>query len=158
MNSITADDLDQSVGFLCHDIARLMAAEYNHMVAPLGLTRTQWRVIVYLHRQDGLSQVALARMLGTGKVAVGTLVSRLERDGWVQRRVDPGDRRTKRVFLTGKSRKMDGDMIRTGKQLTGLSLGGLSHTEQRELIRLLQAVKRNLLEVGQSNPDRDSGD
>jgi DNA-binding MarR family transcriptional regulator len=116
-------------------------------MSPLGLTRAQWRVIVYLHREDGLMQVDLAKLLGTGKVAVGGLVERLEKSGWVERRPDPRDGRSNRVYLTKKGRAIEKEMIRTGRDLTGRVLNNLSAGERRELTRLLLSVKGNLLEI-----------
>ena len=44
-------DWDRGIGFLVADIARLMTTEYNRLVKPIGLTKSQWRLIVHLHRQ-----------------------------------------------------------------------------------------------------------
>jgi DNA-binding MarR family transcriptional regulator len=147
VKSISPDEMNRNFGFLVNDISRLISAEYNRIMSPLGLTRAQWRVIVYLHREDGLMQVDLAKLLGTGKVAVGGLVERLEKSGWVERRPDPRDGRSNRVYLTKKGRAIEKEMIRTGRDLTGRVLNNLSAGERRELTRLLLSVKGNLLEI-----------
>ena len=147
MKSFSPEEMNRNVGFLVTDISRLISAEYNRVMSPLGLTRAQWRVIVHLHREDGLMQVDLARLLGTGKVAVGGLVDRLEKSGWVERRPDPNDGRSNRVYLTRKGRAIEGQMVRTGAELTRRVLTNLSATERRELTRLLLVVKDNLLDI-----------
>ena len=147
MKSFSPEEMNRNVGFLVNDISRLISAEYNRIMSPLGLTRAQWRVVVYLHRSDGLMQVDLAKLLGTGKVAVGGLVARLEKSGWVERRPDPNDGRSNRVYLTRKGRVIEEKMVRTGRELTGRVLSNLSAAERRELTRLLLAVKDNLLEI-----------
>jgi len=153
MKSVLAEEMNRNVGFLVNDIARLISAEYNRMMKPLGLTRAQWRVIVHLHREDGLTQVELARLLGTGKVAVGGLVNRLEKSGWVKRRIDPDDRRANRVFLTEKGHAIEGDMMSTGRILTTRILSGLSEEERRRLTELLLVVKQSLVEIEAENPE-----
>lgn len=147
MKSFSPEEMNRNVGFLVTDISRLISAEYNRVMSPLGLTRAQWRVIVHLHREDGLMQVDLARLLGTGKVAVGGLVDRLEKSGWVERRPDPNDGRSNRVYLTRKGRAIEGQMVRTGAELTRRVLTNLSAAERRELTRLLLTVKDNLLDI-----------
>jgi MarR family transcriptional regulator for hemolysin len=139
--------LDHNIGFLVNDISRLMSTEYNKIMKPLGLTRAQWRVVVHLHRKDGLTQSQLAELLGSGKVSVGGLIDRLEHSGWVERRDDPQDRRSNRVFLTNKGRAIEKEMEKTGRELTSQTLRNLGSDERAQLVDLLIAVKNNLLEI-----------
>ncbi len=144
--------LDHNIGFLVNDISRLISTQYNKIMKPLGLTRAQWRVIVHLHRADGLTQSELADLLDVGKVSVGGLIDRLEHSDWVQRRDDPKDRRTNRVYLTNKGRAIEKEMQATGKELTVQTLRDLGADERTQLVDLLIAVKNNLLEI-ESDPD-----
>ena len=89
------------LGFLVHDVSRLRRRVVDKALKPLGVTRSQWWVLAFLSRSDGMSQVALADELDLGKVALGQLIDRLEKTGFVSRGADEEDRRVKRVFLTG---------------------------------------------------------
>ena len=94
------------LGFLVHDVSRLRRSIVDRTLKPLGVTRSQWWVLAFLSRADGMSQVALADELDLGKVALGGLIDRLEKTGFVSRRHDAEDRRVKRVFLTKKSQTL----------------------------------------------------
>jgi DNA-binding MarR family transcriptional regulator len=146
--------LDHNIGFLVNDISRLISTEYNKIMKPLGLTRAQWRVIVHLHRVDGLTQSDLAELLDVGKVSVGGLIDRLEHSGWVERRDDPQDRRTNLVFLTKKGRAIEKKMESTGRELTRQTLRNLGSDERTQLVDLLIAVKNNLLEIESGDDDK----
>ena len=146
--------LDHNIGFLVNDISRLISTEYNKIMKPLGLTRAQWRVIVHLHREDGLTQSDLAELLDVGKVSVGGLIDRLEHSGWVERRDDPQDRRSNLVFLTKKGRAIEEKMESTGRELTRQTLRNLGSDERTQLVDLLIAVKNNLLEIESSDDDK----
>lgn len=137
-------EIQHNFGFLVSDLTRLITSEFNDMMAPIELTRSQWRVVVYLHRQDGLSQSELAELLGVGKVTIGGLVDRLEHAGWVKRQDDPKDRRTKRVYLTQKGLAVEKEMITRGAELTTRMLRSLSKDERTSLIDMLIAVKDDL--------------
>ncbi len=143
--------LDHNIGFLVNDISRLISTEYNKIMKPLGLTRAQWRVIVHLHRSDGLTQSELAELLDVGKVSVGGLIDRLEHSDWVERRDDPQDRRSNRVYLTRKGRAIEKKMEKTGRELTRQTLRDLGPDERAQLVDLLIAVKNNLLEIESSH-------
>ena len=138
-------DWDRGIGFLVADITRLMTTQYNRLVKPLGLTRSQWRLIVQLHRQDGLTQSELANLLAVGKVSVGGLIDRLEQSGWIERRNDAKDRRTNRIFLTDKAHEVDKEIVSAGVKLAKQTLNGLTDDESLALESLLGAVRSNLL-------------
>ena len=91
------------LGFLVHDVSRLRRRVVDRTLKPFGVTRSQWWVLAFLSRSDGMSQVALADELDLGKVALGQLIDRLEKTGFVSRRPDEEDRRVKRVYLTKRS-------------------------------------------------------
>ena len=57
-----------------------------------------------LLEQDGLTQVALARLQRVEPSSMCRMVDRLERDGLVERRPHPGDRRASCLFLTAAGR------------------------------------------------------
>ena len=77
---------------------------FDRELAPLGITRSQWWVLAFISRKDGLPQTQLANELDVGKVAVGALIDRLESSGFVIRQADPVDRRVKRVYVTKQAR------------------------------------------------------
>lgn len=86
--------------FLLGDVTRLARIRFDADVAAEGLSGASWRAVGLLVREDGQSQAALARGLAVSRVAVGEMIDRLERDGWVTRRADAADRRAWRIFLT----------------------------------------------------------
>src|SRR5260370_36409960 len=95
---------DLRLGYLIHDVSRLRRMMFDRALAPLGITRSQWWVLAFISRKDGLPQTQLAHELDVGKVAVGALIDRLESSGFVIRQADPVDRRIKRVYVTKQAR------------------------------------------------------
>jgi DNA-binding MarR family transcriptional regulator len=87
-------------GFLIHDVSRLRRIVIDRALKPMGITRSQWWVLAFLGRRDGMTQTALAADLDLTKVAVGGLLDRMEAGRFVERRADQRDGRIKRVYLT----------------------------------------------------------
>jgi DNA-binding MarR family transcriptional regulator len=85
--------------FLLHDLARHLRLEADRRARCHGLTRAQWVILFWLHRQPGLSQKELAEILEVEPITVARLIDRLEEHGMVERRSDPGDRRVWRLHL-----------------------------------------------------------
>jgi DNA-binding MarR family transcriptional regulator len=62
-------------------------------------------VLIPLFEQDGLRMGEIARRARLSKQTMTTMVRLCERDGLVERRPDPDDRRATRVYLTAKSKR-----------------------------------------------------
>ena len=146
MDELRQVDFERNLGFLLGDVARLTRTAFDRRVASLELTRSQWWVLTYVFRDQGLTQSELADNLEIGKVAMGNLIDRLEAKGWVERRPDPNDRRINRVYLTEKAAPIMEDMRAPAQDLYDMIVSGLSKSQRETLVDLLLVVRRNLIE------------
>ena len=140
-------DLDRSFGFLVHDVARLFARRFNQRALLfLGLTRAQCKVLGYLARYEGINQAGLADLLEIKPMTLVRQIDRMEEDGWIERRPDPGDRRAHRLVLTEKARPILARILDLSTEVRNEAFAGLSEMEGRHLIGLLGRVHANLSE------------
>ena len=82
-----------TIGYLIADLSRLFGRVFDRRSAHLGLTRVQWRALKRIHQNEGISQAELADLLDMEPIAVGRVIDRLSKAGFVERRPDPNDRR-----------------------------------------------------------------
>jgi DNA-binding MarR family transcriptional regulator len=70
--------------------------------ASFGTTDSQFNALMILwdYRARPMKQHELADLLVVNRASAGGVIDRLQRNGWVQRRVDAVDRRALRVHLT----------------------------------------------------------
>ncbi|MDP6351869.1 MAG: MarR family transcriptional regulator [Alphaproteobacteria bacterium] len=139
-------NIERNVGFLIHDLARLMRKSFDRRLEPLGMTRSQWWVLAFVFRQQGLTQSELADVLDIGKVALGGLLDRLEAKNWIERRADDNDRRIKRIYLAPQATPVIKSMTNPAQDLIADALTGLTPTQQAALTDMLLVVKKNLTE------------
>src|ERR1051325_1047071 len=85
--------------------SRFLRNYIDHRAKERGTTRAPWIVLFRLRDQEGLSQVDLADVLELQPISLVRLLDRLVEHGLLQRRADPKDRRTNRLFLTRAGRK-----------------------------------------------------
>jgi DNA-binding MarR family transcriptional regulator len=90
--------------------SRLLRNYIDHRAKSRGSTRAQWIVLFRLREQEGLSQVDLADVLELQPISLVRLLDRLVEHGLVERRHDPRDRRTNRLFLTASGRQLVDDL------------------------------------------------
>ena len=138
-------------GFLVHDVSRLRRNLFDRAFKPLGITRSQWWVVAFLSRRDGMPQRQLADELDVGKVALGGLVDRLEAAGLVERRADADDRRVKRVFLTPEGKSLVARLRDSSTEGERRLMDGVSADDLEVAVRVLRTMKDRLL--GLLGPD-----
>jgi len=138
-------DWDLRLGYLIHDVSRLRRMMFDRDLAPLGITRSQWWVLAFISRKDGLPQTQLANELDVGKVAVGALIDRLEASGFVIRQADPVDRRVKRVFVTKQAKGFLEKLRKETDKFNVKIVNGIDRKQLEAASDALLAMKRNLL-------------
>lgn len=141
----TRPDWDLRLGYLIHDVSRLRRMMFDRALAPLGITRSQWWVLAFISRKDGLPQTQLANELDVGKVALGALIDRLEASGFVMRKPDPDDRRVKRIFLTKQSGKFLARLRKETDMFNAKILDGVNRKDLEKTSDTLLAMKQNLM-------------
>jgi DNA-binding MarR family transcriptional regulator len=151
-------DLNDSIrfGFLVHDVSRLRRVVIDRALKPLGITRSQWWVLAFLSRRDGMTQTALASDLDLTKVAIGGLLQRMEAAGIVVRRSDDSDARIRRVFLTREGARLVGKIRRQVEDVEKDILGPNTDEELAVTVIALRRMKDTLLrKIGDYGIDAD---
>lgn len=136
------------LGFLVWDVSRLWRVVIDRALKPLGVTRSQYMVIAFLSRRDGMTQTALAAGLELTKVAVGGLLERMEVADLVERRADDADARVRRVYLTRKGTLITKKIRELADPIEAEMLAPVSDGELDGVIETLETMKRKLLEFG----------
>jgi DNA-binding MarR family transcriptional regulator len=145
------ENWDARLGFLMHDVSRLRRSVFDEFMKPLGVTRSQWWVLAYLSRHDGMIQSDLANVLELGKAALGGLIDRLEAGGFIMRRPDELDRRVKRIFLSTSGVQLIKEMVKSSHHMSERMLKDMSTVDRNRLVELLTHVKRNLASIRSQN-------
>ena len=152
-------DLERNFGFLMHDVARLMKADFDRRSRALGLTRSQWWVLNFVYALEGATQTELADQCEVERATMGRLLDKLEEKGWVRREADAQDRRIRRVYLTGAVQDLMVALRAIGAEVRNAAMAGLSPEEQDQFVDLLLKIKANMVARDAAVPPlADAGD
>jgi DNA-binding MarR family transcriptional regulator len=101
---------------------------------------------VLAHLGDGgpLSQVELARRIGTSRARIGVIIDSLQTKEAVERRADPSDRRVWLVGLTDTGRDLWEQTIIVDKRVRKYLRTGTTAAERQLLDALLEQIHRNV--------------
>jgi MarR family transcriptional regulator, transcriptional regulator for hemolysin len=147
---------DEYIGVVISDVARLLRTEFDRRVRRLGITRAQWLVLTRLHRHPGASLSELAERMEVEKATAGRMIDRLVANGWVERRTQPDDRRVKRVYLTKEAERVHKRIWRVAEDTVDTALVDLAGSERKQLMALLQRIKKTLVSSDGGEGARDA--
>jgi len=131
-------------GFLVTDVTRLMRKHFDRRAQRFNLTRAQWRALKRLHHGEGMCQSDLAEFLEMEPIAVGRVIDRLQKAGFVERRPDPNDRRAWRLYLTRGAHAVVDDMEQISNELYRQAQRGIPAADLKTMIAVLGRMKDNL--------------
>lgn len=97
-------DFENSIGLAIKNASKSLERALDvELRGKYGLSGGQWKVILVLSVQNGLSQKDLAERIFVDSTTLVPIIDGMERKGLVERKIDPKDRRNNNVFLTAKS-------------------------------------------------------
>ncbi|HEY2223503.1 MarR family transcriptional regulator [Actinomycetospora sp.] len=121
--------IDGQLCFALHSASRAMTACYRQGLDELGLTYSQYAVMLILWQQDAVSMGSLCEQLHLDSGTLSPLLKRLEKQGRVTRRRRPEDERTLEIACTEQGRELQ-DMARSVQRdverATGMNGGELA--------------------------------
>ena len=124
--------------------AHAAEAEVEARLADAGLSFAKLLALKALSDAgESLPLGQLAERLSCVKSNITQLVDRLEADGFVARRPDPHDRRTRLAVMTAKGRKACQEGSRIQETAERELLTGLDRDEAHQLAALLEKVGRS---------------
>lgn len=129
-----------SAGFLANHMARLFAAGLQQRFKELDLAPAQFMVLLELWEEDGLTQAVLTDRLDVEQATMANTLSRMQRDGLIDRIANPKDKRTRVIKLTPKAREVRQKALTAAATQNAEALKGLNEQEAETLIALMQKV------------------
>ena len=134
----------RSLGFLLMDSARLLRKRFEQETRHLEMTSAQLHILGRLSKNEGINQARLAAMLEMEPITVCRHVDRMEAAGFIERRADPQDRRSRLLAITDKGNALLPDMRAAAQKILEEAQQGLSAAQRTALLDALELFVTNL--------------
>ncbi|MFH1046164.1 MAG: MarR family transcriptional regulator [Candidatus Omnitrophota bacterium] len=105
------------------------------------ITLHQFLVLEFLYNTDACKMRDLADVMNVAMPSMTGVIDRLVRDQYVQRELDPSDRRIIKVALTPKGRKLIGTMLEQRRKTIINIFGRISQSDREDYLRILTKIK-----------------
>lgn len=99
--------LQNQICFRLYTASRLITQAYEPFLRPLGITYTQYLVLMVLWETDDLPVNDIGKRLLLGVNTMSPLIKRMEAMGLLARRESATDKRQQIVFLTPKGKALE---------------------------------------------------
>lgn len=116
---------------------------YGHLLSS-NLSLGQPKVIEYISEHDGCSQKDIAINCLIEPASVSSMLSTMERDGLINRKMNSMNRRSSLISLTKLGLEKAGYVKKTFEEVEKIALKDLSEEEIQQLLNLLMKVNKNL--------------
>jgi DNA-binding MarR family transcriptional regulator len=132
------------LGYLIHEVARLIKRRFEDEAKAHGITLAQWRALGQVATNDCITQREIADSMDADPMTVSGILDRLEKRGLIERYPDPSDSRAKLARLTPAGEELFQTARKVGLAMYENAIAGLSASERQALQTGLEKMRANL--------------
>jgi DNA-binding MarR family transcriptional regulator len=114
---------------------------FKQKLAPFGITPVQQLILMVLGEEEFLSPAEVSERIAMDSATLSGVLERMAEGGLIRREENPGDRRSIRVSLSAKAKKMQEDLAEQRKAINEELTEKLSLEERLLLKRMLKDLK-----------------
>lgn len=136
-----------------YNVSRRMRKFFNVRARVHGFTLGHSTIIGVLSYRPGMNQIELAEELQLAPIALSRILKKMEQDGHIERRVDPTDGRSLRLFLAPAAKPLLRILVTIGQQVQTAATKGFTKSEVDAALDLLRRMSANLNEERKGSAD-----
>lgn len=129
-----------------------LSALDNHM-ASFGLNRHYYPLALIVHHDGKLTQQGLAGILDKDKSLIVKIIDRLTAKGFVQRQINPEDRREHFLAPTEKAKRVMPYLLKIFDHMNTSASKGISKQEMEVFEHVLTKMRENLVDFINYEPE-----
>ena len=126
--------------FLLNKAAQRIRDIYEEVLRPANLTGKHIGILFILEEKGSISQNELGKCAYIDRTTIVGLIDDLEKEGLVERKEHPTDRRSHAIYLTAKGKEALPAFDKKALEIEQKFLDCLSAQEQKNLIQILRKL------------------
>lgn len=115
----------------------------NERLKDFDLGAGQYQFLAILYQNEGISQDEIAFLLKMDKGTAARAIAKLEKEGYVERKVFVVDKRIKKLYLTEKGHAFEPTLTSILQEWKTIIVEGLSEEEQIYALKMLNSMSKN---------------
>ncbi len=131
-------------GFILKEVSRLYTRRFEQRARTLGLTLPQCKVLVYLAKNEGVSQAKLSELTEVEPMSLVRILDHMEEEGLLERRASPLDRRARSLFLRSRAKPIEDSIWSISDTTRGEAFAGISAQDAAKFISVFELIRLNV--------------
>lgn len=133
----------ESVGRLISQLHRYSNVYMNKALLPSNIGAGQYQFLAMLFQHEGLSQDELAHLLKMDKGTTARAIAKLEKEGFVERKVFSVDKRVRKLYLTDKAYLFEAKLNEILSAWKHVLTDNMSDDEREYTLKMLEKMALN---------------
>lgn len=129
--------------YLASQLARGFSRALQMRAARLGFSPGQFPILIELWNEEGLTQKQLLERVDVEQATMANTLARMERDGLIERKPHPKDKRAQLVYLTEKARAMREDAMAAAAEADQALFKGFRRFEKELMLEYIRWAIEN---------------
>ncbi len=134
------EELYRRPGFLIRRAQQIAVSLFLEETGALGITNTQYGILLVLKHRPGIDQISVAKLLGLDRSTTGMVLGKLEKAGLIERCVVEEDRRKRNLALTQAGERMLERLAEPARRAQAHVLSAFTAQERAAFLELLEKL------------------
>lgn len=130
----------ESAGYMTNWAGRLLIRTIAPRLERHGMTVGYLPVLFTLTEHEALTQKQIAGIIGVEQPTMAATLSRMERDGFIERRPDPADRRSALISLSAEAQTRLPVIEEAIRETNAQAFSLLSRAEQKQFFVIMGKI------------------
>jgi DNA-binding MarR family transcriptional regulator len=127
-------------------IYRANMSRLEQQLKSYGIGSGQFLFLLGLYCTEGINQDELSTFLGFDKATTARALTKLEKEGFIYRKRDESDRRSKKLYITNKAQSIKTEIQKLSKEWNEKLFEGFSKEEKDKtndfLVRMVENINK----------------
>lgn len=137
---------DVFIGKLIKELHTALDNRFNRFLERHKLTASQMDILMFLYHNEQkiINQRDIEGFLGLSNPTIAGTLYRLEKKGFIKRKVSADDKRYKEIYLTPKSKKLKEVVFEDIRKNNELMFSNMTAEEKETLVFIIEKLLGNL--------------
>ena len=141
-------------GLLINEISKLFHDRMRTQSEDLGFKTGYRQILCFLAREDGVTQIEIARDSHFKAPTVSVTLKKMEEEGLIRRESDEKDMRQTRVYITEQGRELERKFFTKIMECEDILAKDITEDEKKLLCDILTRMRGNLLETAERGTNK----
>lgn len=133
-NILVHHDLLSSMSYCLMKSGQIIRSHMDEVLSPYDLVTPHLGILIIVKKSAPINQIQLGEQLGIDKATMVKLIDALEKKNFLERIIDPNDRRVRHIKITKEGEKFANQMIKKRIKIENKFLSPFPKKDQ-ELIK-----------------------